>query len=254
MFITIQCTKEEDGNFIIQDHEVIIEEQFTVWVNGRRILNAMTSPVHLKEFAVGYLITEGIIASHEDIDSLQIEEKQIRVLTKNRVVIRGSAKTVLSGCGGDSSFLDPAKLPAIRSDFVVSAEHIHLIAKKALDSDLHRLTGGIHVVGLADNNDLIAVAEDIGRHNALDRVIGYANLGGIDVSRTFVMISGRISSEMIRKCLIAGVPVIASRGATTSMAISLASGKGLTIIGFIRGRKMNVYTHPERIIEMRREG
>lgn len=254
MYITVQCTKEEDGTFTDQDHEVIIEDQFSVWVNGRQMLNAMTSPVHLKEFAVGYLITEGIIAGHEDIDSLQIEEKQIRVLTKNRIHIRGSAKTVISGCGGDSSFLDPGKLPAITSDFVVSAEQIHLIAKKALDSDLHRLTGGIHVVGLADNNDLITIAEDIGRHNALDRVIGYANLAGIDISRTFVMISGRISSEMIRKCLIAGVPVIASRGATTSMAISLASGKGLTIIGFIRGKKMNVYTHPERIVEIRREG
>jgi len=169
-------------------------------------------------------------------------------------LIRGSAKTVLSGCGGDSSFLDPAKLPGIKSDFIVSAEQIHLIAKKALDSDLHRLTGGIHVVGLADNKDLITIAEDIGRHNALDRVIGYANLEGIDVSRTFAMISGRISSEMIRKCLIAGVPIIASRGATTSMAIHLASGKGLTIIGFVRGKKMNVYTHPERVLETRREG
>ncbi len=109
------------------------------------------------------------------------------------------------------------------------------------------MTGGIHVVGLAGIDGVHTVAEDIGRHNALDRVIGYALQHDIDLSHCYAVISGRISSEMARKCLVANIPLIVSRGATTTLAIHLAQGKGLTIIGFVRGRKMNIYTHPERI-------
>ncbi len=249
MYITIPCIGEDDGVFASRDHQVIIEEQYGLWVNGRQLLNAMTSPTRLEEFAIGYLVTEGIIRTVEEVESLQIDGHQIRVLTTGRTRIQGGTKTVLSGCGGDSSFLDPSRLPEISSDLVISAGLIHELIKTVLDSELHRLTGGIHVVGLADENGLITVAEDIGRHNALDRVIGYAVKNRIDLSRTWTLISGRISSEMARKCIIANIPVIFSRGATTSMAISLAGAKGLTIGGFVRGRKMIIYTHPQRIRE-----
>jgi FdhD protein len=114
--------------------------------------------------------------------------------------------------------------------------------------DLHQKTGGIHVVGLISRNNIIVKTEDIGRHNALDRVIGYALRTGANLSRTCVLISGRISSEMSRKCILAGIPIIASRGATTSLAIEMGNATNLTIIGFIRGGKMNIYTAPERII------
>jgi FdhD protein len=89
--------------------------------------------------------------------------------------------------------------------------------------------------------------EDIGRHNALDKVIGYGLKHGVDFSRTIVTCSGRLSSEMVRKCLIANIPIIASRGATTTLAISMGEQSGLTIIGFVRGPKMNIYTGVERI-------
>ena len=247
MYKILECIGEEDGVFSSRKHEVIIEEQYSVWVNGRLILNAMTSPARLKEFAIGYLVTEGFIRPYQEIDSIQIEGYQIRILTKNRVHHIGGVKTILSGCGGDSSPLDPKRLPEIHSDFLVSVENIHKSIKEILDSELHRLTGGIHVVGLAGEEKIYTVAEDIGRHNALDRVVGYAKLNEIDLSSTYVLISGRISSEMARKCLMADIPMIVSRGATTTMAISLAKEKGLTIIGFVRGKKMNIYTHPERV-------
>lgn len=247
MYEILPCYGEEDGIYTARTHEVIIEEQYTIWVNGRKILNAMTSPTRLEEFVIGYLVTEGIISHCQEIDSLQIEGNQIRVLTIHRAHIRSGTKTVLSGCGGDSSYLDPARLPDITSDFQISGERIHETIKGILDSDLHRLTGGIHVVGLAGIEGVHTVAEDIGRHNALDRVIGYALQHDIDLSHCYAVISGRISSEMARKCLVANIPLIVSRGATTTLAIHLAQGKGLCIIGFVRGRKMNVYTHPERV-------
>jgi FdhD protein len=119
--------------------------------------------------------------------------------------------------------------------------------KETLVSDLHTRTGGIHIIGLFGPEGKICIIEDIGRHNALDRAIGYGLKHGIDFSRTIVTCSGRLSSEMVRKCLMANIPVIASRGATTTLAISMGEKAGLTIIGFVRSQKMNIYTGAERI-------
>jgi FdhD protein len=170
------------------------------------------------------------------------------VITKNLFKSLGPKKTILSGCGGSASFIDPEKLPKIESTLSVTPGLISLMTKKALDSELHRITGGIHVVALSGPEDIITVSEDIGRHNALDRIIGYALRQKIDLSQTFVIVSGRISSEMVRKCLVANIPVIVSRGATTTLAVDIAEKNGLTVVGFVRGMKMNVYTHPRRIV------
>ncbi|WP_370575567.1 formate dehydrogenase accessory sulfurtransferase FdhD, partial [Methanomethylovorans sp.] len=93
----------------------------------------------------------------------------------------------------------------------------------------------------------IKVIEDIGRHNALDRAIGYALEQDIDLSGTYVICSGRISSEMVRKCLVANIPLIVSRGATTTLAVDIAKARGLTVVGFVRGKKMNIYSRADRI-------
>jgi FdhD protein len=158
-----------------------------------------------------------------------------------------SGKTVLSGCGGDTSYVDADWLPKIQSDLVTDVSAIKSIMKETLASDLHTRTGGIHIIGLFSPEGKICIIEDIGRHNALDRAIGYGLKHGVDFSRTIVTCSGRLSSEMVRKCLMANIPVIASRGATTTLAISMGEKAGLTIIGFVRSQKMNIYTGAERI-------
>ena len=148
-----------------------------------------------------------------------------------------SSKTVLSGCGGDTSYLDPERLPKIQSDMTTELSTVKKIMKETLVSDLHTRTGGIHIVGLFGSDGKICIMEDIGRHNALDKVIGYGLKHNVDFSRTIVTCSGRLSSEMVRKCLIANIPIIASRGATTTLAISMGEQSGLTIIGFVRSQK-----------------
>lgn len=245
--IHVPCVKEIDGVFSSSEHEVVIETHYALWVNGRQILSVMTSPSRLEDFVVGYLYTEGMIKHVDDIESFQIEGQTIRVLTTGKISVRGGKKTILSGCGGDSSSVDISKLPKVCSDLVLDPSWLHKAIKIVLDSDLHVRTGGIHVVGLINNTGMITKTEDIGRHNALDRVIGYALRSGVDLNQTCVLISGRISSEMSRKCILAGIPVIASRGATTSLAIEMGDVTGLTIIGFIRGGKMNIYTAPGRV-------
>ena len=272
MYGTLPCIKCENGSMIPSSHEVIIEVPLAVFVNGRHALTAMISPTMLEEFITGFLYTEKIISKPEDIESLRIEGKgeeggeerekkreakrseeksadpvSASVLTKNPFSIMLSSKTVLSGCGGDTSFVDADRLPKIQSDMVIELSTIKTIMKETLVSDLHTRTGGIHIVGLFGPEGKICIIEDIGRHNALDKVIGYGLKHSVDFSKTIVTCSGRLSSEMIRKCLVANIPIIASRGATTTLAISIGEQAGLTIIGFVRGHKMNIYTGAERI-------
>jgi FdhD protein len=256
MYSTVPCIKSDNGSMIPSSHDVVMEIPLAVFVNGRHALTAMISPTMLEEFVTGFLYTEKIISKLEDLESLRIEEKgkgesasglSVSVLTKNPFSIMFSSKTVLSGCGGDTSYVDADRLPKIRSDMVTELSTIKKIMKETLISDLHTRTGGIHIVGLFGPDGKICVIEDIGRHNALDKVIGYGLKHGMDFSRTIVTCSGRLSSEMVRKCLVANIPIIASRGATTTLAISIGKQAGLTIIGFVRSQKMNIYTGVERV-------
>lgn len=128
------------------------------------------------------------------------------------------------------------RLPKIQSVWSPMLQQLKLM-KETLISDLYTRTSGIHIVGLFGPKGKICVIEDIGRHNVLDKAIGYGLKYGVDFSRTIVTCQGRLSSEMVRKCLMANIPVIASRGATTTLAISMAEQAGLTIIGFARNQK-----------------
>lgn len=264
MYSTVPCIKYDNGSMVPSSHEVVIEMPLALFVNGRHALTAMVSPIMLEEFVTGVLYTERIIRKLDDIESLHIEESRERnrdnnektvsasnliasVLTKDPFSIMLSGKTILSGCGGDTSYVDAEWLPKIQSDLVTDVSTIKSIMKETLVSDLHTRTGGIHIIGLFGPEGKICIIEDIGRHNALDRAIGYGLKHGVDFSRTIVTCSGRLSSEMVRKCLVANIPVIASRGATTTLAISMGEKAGLTIVGFVRSQKMNIYTGAERI-------
>jgi FdhD protein len=241
------CIKGEGNAYTEGTHEVIEEVPLALFINGRHAMTAMMSPLNLEDFVTGYLFTEQIIKGPAEIESIKIEKNRISVITKNLFKVLGPKRTILSGCGGSTSYIDTEKLPLIRSDFTISPAQIREMVKTVLESDLHIKTGGIHVVGLASAEAVIVRSEDIGRHNALDRVIGYGLRNNVDLSRVFAICSGRISSEMVRKCLIANIPVIVSRGATTTLAIEIAAKTGLCVIGFVRSTRMNIYTHPEHV-------
>jgi FdhD protein len=228
-------------------HEVVEEIPYALFVNGRHMMTAMMSPNDIEDFVTGLLFTEQVIKRADEIESIKVDKNRISVITTNLFKVIGPKKTILSGCGGSASYIDPEKLPKIHSDFSISTSFIAEMIKTTLTTELHKVTGGIHVVALVGAHHIITLSEDIGRHNALDRVIGHALRNGIDLSHTFIIVSGRISSEMARKCLTANIPIIVSRGATTTLAIEIAEKNGLTIVGFVRGVKMNIYTHRDRI-------
>jgi FdhD protein len=247
MYRKLPCIRFNGDNVENILHEVIEEIPYALFVNGRHMTTAMMSPNGIEDFVTGFLFTEQVIKKADEIESIKVDENRISVITTNLFKVIGPKKTILSGCGGSASYIDPEKLPIIHSDFSISTAFITDMIKPTLNTELHKITGGIHVVALVGAHNIITIAEDIGRHNALDRVIGHALRNGIDLSQTFIIVSGRISSEMARKCLTANIPIIVSRGATTTLAIEIAEKNGLTIVGFVRGVKMNVYTHPDRI-------
>ncbi|WP_406660976.1 formate dehydrogenase accessory sulfurtransferase FdhD [Methanolobus sp. ZRKC3] len=250
MYREIDCIKGDGASFELEKHPVIEEMPLAVKVNGRQALTAMISPDMLREFVIGFLYTEGIIKGIDEIESIKIEDSNASVLTTNPFKILASKKTVLSGCGGTMSYLDIAKLPEIRSSLTIDSQTIRNSVKEGLDSQLHVLTGGIHVVALYNSDGRMYAVEDIGRHNALDKIIGYALENNIDLSSTYIICSGRISSEMARKCLIANIPIVVSRGATTTLTVDIARSRGLTIVGFVRSKKMNIYSGGERITDI----
>jgi len=249
MFRNVPAVQISGDTAVRTTHEVIEEVPFALFINGRHSMTAMMSPVRLEDFVTGYLFTEQIIRNADEIESVKIEKNRISVLTTNLFKVVGPKKTILSGCGGSTSYIDTEKLPKINSDLRIPVRMIRDRTKEGLESDLHAKTGGIHVVVLANRDGIITRAEDIGRHNALDRVIGFGLRQKVDFSQTFAICSGRISSELARKCLIANIPIMISRGATTTLAIDIAQKTDLTLVAFARSTRMMVYTNPERLLE-----
>ena len=247
MLKEFNCLKFDTDNFIKSKHEVVEELPLPIFINGRHFVTAMISPQMIKEFVIGYLFSEKVIDDIKEIESLQIEENIAKVIINNPLKVLSVKKLIISGCGGGSSFLDELKLPKISSNLKIDAGDIFSGLKSLLNSDLHRVTGGVHIVGLFRKKAVICISEDIGRHNALDKVIGCGLIKNVDFKATFVVCTGRISFDMALKCSVASIPIIASRGATTSLAIEIAEKTGLTTIGFTRGRRMNIYTNGERI-------
>ena len=247
----VNCVKIHDGKFVEAKHEVAEEVPLDISVNGSHFVTAMLSPEMLREFVIGHLFTEGIIKDLTELESVLIEGHSASALVAHFLPGISGKKFIVSGCGGGTSFLDDSKLPTITSRLEVKRDSVFAAVKTTLVSPVHRITGGVHLVGLfiVEGHEAkpLCIATDIGRHNAFDKVIGYGLLTDVPFDYAFVACSGRISSEMVLKCARTNIALIASRGATTSLAIALAEKTGLCITGFVRGETMNVYTHAERI-------
>ncbi len=247
MFQEYPCMRL-DGNAASQSSCSVVDEvPLSIFINGRHFVTAMTSPQMREEFVTGHLFSERIINGLSEIESLEIEGNVARAIIANPLKALLPRRPIVSGCGGIASFLDESKLSLISSDLQIDKEGVFAAMKAISSSEVHLATGGVHSVGLFESSSVVCVAEDIGRHNALDKVVGYGLKKNVDFSRTFVASTGRISSDMAMKCSAVGIPIVVSRGATTSLALKIAERTGLTIVGFVRGKRMNVYTNPQRL-------
>ena len=240
-----------DGEEVQKSGCPVAEEvPLSILVNGRHFATAMISPQLRREFVAGHLYSERILSSIEEIESIEVEGDVARAIVANPIRATVPRRPIVSGCGGVASFLDESKLPRMKSDLTIRVEQAQEAMKAISLSETHIATGGVHSVGLFDQSGPVSIIEDIGRHNALDKAIGSLILreGGFDLGRTFAACTGRVSSDMALKCSAVGIPIAVSRGATTSLAITIAQRTGLSIIGFLRGKRLSVYANPERFV------
>lgn len=256
---------------------VIAETPWALFVNGHEWLTFMCSPVGLHHLALGFMLSEGLIGGLGDLWRLKVylDEDRVYMLFPEAGIdgeLRMTAceqavgsievrlrrpppapparRILTSGCGGGVTFDDLAgDRPPLYSDLRVTPAQIAALMRQLNErAGLYRASRGVHTSALADEGGLLALAEDVGRHNTLDKLRGAALLAGQPTRDRILVSSGRISSEMITKARKMGAPVVVSRTSPTVMSIKLAQAWNMTIVGYVRGRQMRVYTGAERIM------
>ncbi len=230
------------------DDLVAVEKKIRISVNGESVLSLYCSPTMVREFVVGIVHNEGLISGEWCSERMTIEYgDEIRVDIPSSGTVREGERVVTSGCGGGVSF-SRDEVGRVTDNASFSAGAIRGIFREFQHrSDAYRLTGGAHSAAISDGEKILAFAEDIGRHNAVDKVIGYCLLENISFGGKIMLASGRLSSEIVNKCAVGKVPVLASRAAPTSLAVDIAEAAGITVVGFVRGDRMNIYSGKERI-------
>jgi FdhD protein len=236
--------------------EIIVEYELLLIVNGHELIKFICTPWDLEELAIGYLHSENIVKDYDSISGISFEE-----IDENRGRISvdindgerylytetglNCIKTITPACGNNRTY----NLPIINAHRTlerkskVDLEKISEIMKDFNEkSELFSTTGGVHSCALASSDEILKFAEDIGRHNALDKVVGMIIKEKIELEDRVLLTSGRISSEIVHKALSARASVLVSRSAPTSKALILGEQYNMTIIGFARGNRMNVYT------------
>jgi FdhD protein len=224
--------------------EVVREQPLSVFVNGEKFLTLLCSPMMLDELIVGYLWMEKIIADRAEIARLEVSAVDGRAeVTLTHPVTLPTERILTSGCGGGITFrIDHRLFPRLRSTLRVRPAELAERMKELFQAAVHyQRSRGIHGAALADPDRLLIVAEDVGRHNAVDKVKGQALLRGIPTEDRLLLSTGRVSSEMLLKAARMGVPVVASRTSPTEMAVALAEQLGITVCGYVRPDGLNVY-------------
>ena len=242
--------------------ELAAEEPLEIRVRGRAVTITMRTPGNDEELAAGFLLTEGIVKSGRDILRCEHCGKNepgnvLNVLLAPEVYVDFDrltrhvfASSSCGLCGKATIEAVQTNLPAIESDLSLDPEMIARLpdlmrnAQQTFDR-----TGGLHAAAVFDQRGkLIVIREDVGRHNAVDKVIGHSLLNDVfPLDRHILLVSGRSSFEILQKSLAARIPVVAAVSAPSSLAVEFAQRSGQTLIGFLRGRRMNVYSHPHRL-------
>lgn len=238
---------------------VAVEEPLQITVDGVPVAVVMRTVADDADLVKGFLITEGIVSSVADVSRIDLEQKKNHALVflhDDVDVDLASLKRNLysaSSCGicGKASIDEVVqKAPLlesslkVRREIIISAPDKLREAQRTFDD-----TGGLHAAGLfSEEGELLILREDVGRHNAIDKVIGHALTSEIALSDCFLQVSGRVSFEVVQKALMVGIPIVSAISAPTSLAVSFSAESNMTLIGFMRGEKMNVYCGAERVI------
>lgn len=244
------------GKEKVIDDFIAEEVPFTINIGDREIVTLLSTPENLKELSVGFLFTSGLIKKANEIKKIVIDEQKwviyidlIDDIQMEKLVFK---RLYTSGCGRGTLFynaLDIMYRSKINSGLKIKNTLISgLMTNFQKKSETYLKTGGVHSAAIADGEKILFFAEDIGRHNAIDKVIGAALLEGEGLGEKVLITSGRISSEVVFKMRKCQIPIVISKSAPTDQAVKLSREMNITLIGFARGSRMNVYSADERVI------
>ena len=222
------------------------EIELRISVNGQDLITILCTAAKLDCLVIGYLYAEGIISSFNDVAKMSINEKRstAEVILKDRG--RELPKLRTLGCSGGTVFHSRGR--GFKSGLTAApTEVLSLMRRLHKQMRLYHLSGGVHTSALAEARGLLVVAEDIGRHNTLNKIQGECLLKGLSTKDRILLITGRISSEMLLKAVKMEVPIVVSRHSPTDKAIKLARELGVALVGEARGDSLTVFTHPERL-------
>ncbi|MFZ5640163.1 MAG: formate dehydrogenase accessory sulfurtransferase FdhD [Bacillota bacterium] len=235
---------------------VVVEAPLTIYFNERELVTLLCTPEHLDELAVGFLYSEGLLGSREDFGSVLVDAgKGLVWVSGKEKALAGQTflkRYITTGCGKGTSFYsfhDTNSRSVTGGLQVPAGDLLALMRKVQQSSELFARTGGVHSAALCTTGGIVIFRDDIGRHNAADKIIGRCLLDGVPMDDKIFITSGRISSEILLKTAKAGIPVLVSRSAPTALAIEIAGQVGVTVAGFARGSRLNIYTHPQRITD-----
>ncbi len=247
----------EGGKLLPCGHRPVDEYPLTLTVNNVELATLVSSPHDLGFLVAGFLRMQRLVSTPDDLVSMGIcAESGVANIRIRRELPARLTPTLTSGCGTGIVFNIPspdgdaggAGLPMPSAARTFSPGDIFgLMDEMAALAEGYRGRGGIHSAAVGNGGKALLFAEDIGRHNTLDRIAGEAMLKGIDMSGMMLATSGRVSSEMAGKAALLGIALVASRTSPTGMAVKLCREHGITLVGYLRGKSFNVYTHPGRI-------
>lgn len=226
----------KENQIITIDDNVCIEDTFRLYLNDIPLAQIVASPDQLRELGAGFVVCEGLAQS---IHEVHVSSNDIKVYAATDAKIDYELRS--SGCIGVRG------LPrVVHSSLVIEQEDVFRIIGQ-IESEVWRKTGGVHCSVLFQDGRLIVTSSDIGRHNTIDKVVGFAILNGTDLSRCVIGCTGRQPAGMITKIANAGIPIVISKAAATDAGILLADRSAVTLVCFARGNRFTIYTHPYRI-------
>jgi len=245
----------EEGGSDIEDM-VARESPLTIVLNNQELVTLLCSPKDLRYLAVGFLFSEGLLKTKDEIKKIMVDERRgvVRVETEESGELSKDVlfkRLITSGCGRGASFYSAADTTGqkVESQVEISTHQVLSLAKEfQYRSQVYRATGGVHSAALCDTENILLFSEDIGRHNAIDKIFGECILKDVSTDGGIIITSGRISSEILLKVAKRNIPILISKSAPTDMGVRLANDLGITLIGFVRGKRINVYTNNWRIV------
>jgi FdhD protein len=246
----LECYQFSDGEWHKSSVIVPQEKVLTIFVNNQELVSTLCTPTKMNCLVVGYLFSENVISGMGDIASMRVCEEEsladIR-LTKSEFTLP-SKRILTSGCGGGVSFTTSEASKVISEIKVTPEQILKLMGVLIQEAPLYRISGGIHTSALCDCEQVLVMAEDIGRHNTLDKIMGECLLTKKSTRDKILFTTGRLSSEMLRKAAKMGAPIVTSMTSPTERAIKLSQDLGITLIGYARNSRLTVYSHLERLM------